>query len=241
MNAKSKALCTVSAAFILAGCASAPQYRIHPSFEEKKASIKTVAVIAPRIDVYEVSAGGVREKVDEWSQVAAKNVMSAIEGELNSRPSIRIKPLTESSLSQDAKANLEETYALFDAVNVSVIQHTYGRLVFNFPEKIKNFDYSLGPEVSSLAGEADAVILVYGVDHVSTAGRKALQGAAMVVGVLLGVVVTPQSEPAFVVVALVDGRKGSILWYNLLHWGNFQEESDVRTLGQTLLQEFPIR
>jgi len=85
------------------------------------------------------------------------------------------------------------------------------------------------------------LLLVYGVDHVSTAGRKALQGAAMVAGALLGVIPIPQSGPTAVIVALVHTRTGSILWYNLLPWGNFQDEVNVRTLVQTLLQEFPMR
>jgi len=243
MTAQSKALCTISTALILvlAGCASAPQYRINPSFEEKKAAIKTVAVTEPRVEIFEVSAGGVKEKVDEWSQVGAKNIRTAIERELASRSAIRTKTLSEASLSKEAKANLDDTYTLFDAVNVSVIQHTYGRPEFNFTEKIQNFDYSLGPEVSGITSDADALLLVYGVDHVSTAGRKALQGAAMVAGALLGVIPIPQSGPTAVIVALVDTRTGSILWYNLLPWGNFQDEVNVRTLVQTLLQEFPMR
>ena len=79
---------------------------------------------------------------------------------------------------------MEDTQALFEAVSASVLLHTYSRSTWirkydsdqTFPEKLKNFDYSLGPEVQRLAklANADALLFTSGVDHISTGGRKGL-------------------------------------------------------------------
>jgi hypothetical protein len=228
---------------ILPGCISHPQnYRTAPHFDTQRTSIKTITVVEPRIEIFEVSAGGVREKVEEWCAIGSRNVKLAMETELASKSTWRVRPFSQDALSKEAKDNLKDTYALFDAVNSSLFLHSYNRAQpqFIFPETVTNFNYSLGPEVRDLAADADALLLVYGIDHVATSGRKAIQAGTMVVGALLGVVAVPRSGPNLVVAALIEAKTGSILWYNLRPYGNLRDETEAGTIAKELLVDLHI-
>lgn len=245
MTVRIKILSLLLAGLLFAGCASVSPYRAHPSLEERGKVIKTVVVLPPRVEVFQLTAGGIKEKMDEWSAEAKKNVMTAIEGELTGRPGLLIKPLSEDSLPREVESDLEETQALFDAVNASIIFHTYGPPEQLFSDKIKGFDYSLGQEVEGLRIlEADALLLVRGVDHISTEGRKALQTGAVLLGALVGVVVVPRGGVAAVSIALVDAHSGSILWYNFKGSAgghDLRDPTSAASLVKGLLKDFPIQ
>ena len=85
-----------------------------------------------------------------------------------------VKVVSEESLAEE-KTLLEETRALYDAVSAMILLHTNPDFPRHFfEEKLKNFDYSLGTEVGSLANGADALLFFYAQDYVGTAGRQAL-------------------------------------------------------------------
>ncbi len=214
---------------LIAACATPSSYRASPNLEQKRNLIKAVVVLPPAIHVESLSAGGVHEEQEEWSRQAEKNVMTAVEEQLKGRSGLRIEYLPKDTLSKEMEANLTETQALFDAVSTSVVVHTYGPEPARFPEKISNFDYSLGPEVNQLAGPADALLVIRADDHISTEGRKSLQVAGMVLGALVGVVMVPVAGTTVASAALVDARSGSLLWYNLT---GSQGGYDLRELGQ---------
>ncbi len=62
---------------VLAGCATAPA-RAQPEFAQRSRNIKTVALVPPEVKVYSLSAGGVREQMDDWSGSARENIVNAI-------------------------------------------------------------------------------------------------------------------------------------------------------------------
>ena len=231
------------ACLILSACATAPTYRSNPQFTEKIKATKRIVVVPLKTDVYQVTAGGIQEKMDEWCSQAKRNVMTAIQEELSTRPLMFVKPFEEKLLSEDQKFNLEETQALFDAVNYSIIIHTYGPPDQRFADKVKNFNYSLGPEVKQLVQNTDAVLLVSCSDQISTEGRKALQVGSVILGALVGVQVTPLLGITSVCIALVDANTGSILWYNY-HGSpgdhDLRDPINTTQLIKELLRDFPI-
>lgn len=235
-----KVLCVIS---IFAGCATAPNYRSNPQFSDQIKTAKRIVLIPLRTDVYQLTAGGVKEKMDEWTQQAKRNVMTAIQGELERKPMLSIKPFDELLLSSEKKANLIETSALYDAVSSSILFHTYGQPPNLFAEKIKNFDYSLGPEVKQLAGDVDAVLFFSCVDHIATAGRKAVQAGSIILGALVGVSITPNMGTTSISVALVDANSGFIMWYNAHSSGgdhDLRNQINTTTLVKQLLKDLPI-
>jgi hypothetical protein len=234
----------MSACLLVSACATAPQFRSHPRLNEKLEQTQTVTVIPLRVDVYQISAGGVQEKIDEWSAQARNNLLTAVEQELQSIPLLNVKPFSETILSEDQRSNLEQTGALFDAISSSIILHTYGPPEQLFPEKIQNFDYSLGPEVAEFSKETDTLLLVRAVDHIATAGRKALQTGTVILGALVGVSVTPNLGVTVVSIAFVDAHSGEILWYNY-HGSagdhDLRNPIDATILVKDVLKDFPIR
>lgn len=228
---------------VFAGCATAPHYRSNTQLSERMNTTKSIVLIPLKTDVYQLTAGGVKEKIDEWSMKAKQNVMAAIEESLIIKPMLIVKPFNELLLSSEKKENLEETSALYDAVSSSIILHTYGPPDYLFPEKIKNFDYSLGSEIAELADDADAILLVSCVDHIATAGRKAVQAGSMILGALVGIQFIPNMGTTSINIALVDARSGFILWYNFHSSGgdhDLRDPINTTTLVKQLLKDFPI-
>ena len=229
---------------LLAACAAPRTDRINSQYQEKLNSAKSVTVVPLRADVHQITAGGVEEKMDDWSALARTNVMTAINEELAIKPMILVKPLEKSLLSQDQNSNLEQTKALFNAINYSIILHTYGPPKHRFEDKVQNFDYSLGVEVQELARNTDTLLVVSCSDQIATAGRKALQAGSVILGALVGVNVTPRFGATNICMALVDAETGKILWYN--RHGS-QGDQDLRdpikttTLIKKLMHEFPIK
>jgi hypothetical protein len=195
------------------GCASVPPpitpYRAHPEFEMRTKNIKTLGLLSPDIKIYEFTAGGMRELRDDWCAVGKENVQRALIGCFREKP-FEIKPIV---VDKEMEEEMEDIYALYRAVVRSINFYTYGQ--FKFPQKMKNFDYSVGPIDKVLQKHgADGLIFVYGFDEISTGARKALQTTAVIVGAIAGVYVVPRSGITVVNVALVD-PSGAILWYNV--------------------------
>jgi hypothetical protein len=199
----------LSLLFMAVCCAPLKPYRTHPEFEMRAKNIKTTGLLSPDIKIYEFTAGGVKELRDDWCSKGRENVQGALVECLREKP-LEVKPIT---FDQEMEEEMQEIYALYRAVSTSINIHTYGD--FKFPEKMKNFDYSIGSIDKILQKhETDALIFVYGFDEISTGGRKALQAAGIIAGALTGVVVIPRSGFTVVNVALVD-PSGGILWYNI--------------------------
>ncbi len=244
---------------IMAGCAPA-HFRANPQFQEKVQFIKSVAIMPPSIKLYALSIGGNTELMDEPTAPAEQIVAAAIEKELERHAGVVFKPFpsptailaTSSDLAAAGlKDELEDTQALFEAVSASVLLHTYKNDPDQvFPEKFKNFDYSLGPDVQRLARltNADALLFISGVDHISTGGRKVMMsGVALLC--TAGFLVNPiqaamclASLPgrAIIRVALVDATTGALLWYNVDVGTSLTYPDSVTDLAGRVFWDFPL-
>ena len=224
---------------LLAGCATAP-YRAHPQFDERARSIKTVAMTPPDVKVYELSAGGVPELIDEWSEQGKTSAATAVKSLLAEKGAFTFKDF---SPGDDPKLNetYDEVRALFEAVATSVILHTY-HPALTIPERKDNFSYSLGP-IQDLASaiDADALLFVYGQDHISTGGRKALMAVGLIVGLATRVYVGPGAGVSRLIVALVDPRTGDILWFNMGQAGgayDLRDPTSAKSLVTPIFESF---
>lgn len=232
----------LAACMLVAACA-VPAYRANPDLANRAPAIKTILLASPKVEVFELGVGGMREKMDDWTEQGTKNVAAALANALNDRSAIRMKALAEDALSPERKTKLEEMSALFDAANNEIILHTYGAEPERFKEKLTAFDYSLGPEVEALsAGEGEALLFVRAADYVSSKGRIAAQMATMIIGAALGVAVIPQTGNTLLSVALVDGKSGQILWYRFVGGPGFdlRESSSATRLIQNVLKDLPL-
>jgi len=267
---------------IVAGCVPA-HFRANPQVQEKVQSIKTVAIMPPSVKVYQLAVGGGTQLMDEETVAATQIVAGAIEKELRRHAGVVFKPFPSPSAipgsSSDLAAaglkdELEDTQALFEAVSTSVLLHTYEPKVRDapdqtFPEKLKNFDYSLGPDVERLAqlANANALLFVSGIDNISTGGRKALMALAILLegalragsgpaagasgrglslqpsfNIPAGPMIVPNFGTTSLSVALVDAGTGAILWYNVvgfLAWSSLTDPHKAADLVEEVFTGFP--
>lgn len=204
---------SLSLLFILTGavsCATTPSpYRTHPDYNSRIKAVKKTVYPPPDVKVYELSAGGVHELRDDWCDMGRENLQREFE-EVLDREKFNVKKVT---VDEDIRDEMEDIQALYRAVSASILDHTYGSQ--RFPEKEKKFIYSVGPVEYILEKfNADALLFVYGIDEISTGGRKALTALGIIAGAFTGVYVAPRYGITAVSVALID-RTGEILWYSV--------------------------
>jgi len=217
----------VAVSVLLQGCmVSQPTHRASPDLLAKLPAIKTVVILPPQVDVLHVEAGGIPEKMDEWTDEARKQLTDALVRSFKYRFG-NVEVLSPAdALSPDMRDNLEETEALFGVVDREAVEHTYAVMDANgnpasssdlFKEQVDNFVYSLGREVQEIRKEADAIVLLRGTVIVKSTGLKALDLAeAIVTGVLSKGRRVSVAPSGFVNVrgAFVDAKTGNVLWFN---------------------------
>lgn len=214
MTGAIRAASALCLAWVIGGCAP-PMFVSAPNIGERLPRLKKIALLPPRIEVYEVGAGRILERRADWSRTGTENVSRAFVAELGQRRRIQVSQIDAARL--DAlRSELEQTQLLFDAVSAAVVAHIYGAPRQRFPDKVASFQYSLGAETANLnVGDADAFLIVKCIDYSSTAGRQALQATTMLAAAALGRIYIPPTVVSPLFVALVDARSGDILWYTI--------------------------
>ncbi len=223
----------ILAALVVTGCAT-PHYRIGPDLTGRTEAVKTLALLEPDIRIFEVSAGGVREQMDEWSRLGTENVTQAIIDRFHETP-VTVKVLNREGKGGDAR-EIKDILALYDGVSWSIFLHTYNEPTL-FPDKKARFDYSVGSlEALLQRAGADALLIVQGEDEFATAGKKALN----VLRVLTGT--GGRMEGTYMLAALA-GRNGDILWFNFAASGggsDLRDRDSAAGFVAATLAGFPV-
>lgn len=197
----------VVAVLVLAGAAPTDEHRVHPEFESRIAAIRTLGLVEPTVDAFELDASGARVPRPDWSELGRANVLAALETEMRAH-GFEVK--TFSPAEGETKEELRQVRLLYEAVGAAIVQATY---VNQFPWKLDRFEYTVG-DIHALTAAAgvDALVFTYGIANISSGGRVALQvlGAA-------------GSGIDWLVAGIVDGN-GDVLWFGRVH----STASDVR-------------
>ena len=218
--------------FSLSGCVTL--VRTSPQYDERVKSVKTIAVVPADIKVYRLTAGGVRELVDEWNETAKKLIREKLKEHLAQRFNVQLKFIDEDWLKKNYKELWQSQKAMFSAVSYAAFNHAFGG-ASGFQTKMKNFDYTLGENLQALAKacEADSVLFIYGFDHEATAGRFLMSFWAALGGVYL-------LNPSLMIMGLVDGATGDVLWLkssNGMEY-SFRNEKHMESLMEWLTRDF---
>lgn len=213
--------------------------------------VKRIAVLPPRMDVYELRAGSSRLRISEWSEQAKDNLLAALVQEFKARNESGVEGVVirDDELSENQKTELEQTNLLFDAVAASIARHVFGPEPFD--HKVSDFQYSLGRETQKLnLKAADALLFVRGFDHISTAGRVGLQMASLVVaaaaGAYSGVLLMPpmgQVGTAGLMFTLVDAKTGDLLWFGSdggAAGTDLRKSTSSAALTNSIFRKFPL-
>lgn len=222
--------------FLFTSC-STTVFKKHLDADNKINKIKKYLLITPDINIYEFTAGGMHELRDDWSEQSVKFTKESLRNEFSSIAS-NLKEISIDKTDND----LRNLSALYEAVSRSINQHVLGPEGMRFPEKSKNFVYSIGSTEKLLKEhDADALVFVYGFDEVSTGGRAALGMLGVMTGVLTGVYVMPRGGITFVSIAVID-REGNVLWYGTRGGESkydLRKEKTVQTIVKNILKDYP--
>ncbi len=218
-----------------AQAASTPHWVHYKLLKNETTLPKKVVVLPANIQVYEVTAGDVSEEVPQWSAEASKNVLNALSETIKADKSL--SEVGYPRLSPPAAAVVDEHMALYKLV-VDTAANT------DLEHKVRRFDFTIGPGLTALQREtgADAAVMVYGRDYVSTAGRKAkaILGNIPIVNAVTGP--APSLGRSFVRIGVVDLRTGDLLWLNSELRGstsNLRDPADAKDIIHSIFEWYP--
>jgi hypothetical protein len=187
---------------------------------------KRVLLIAPDVELGEVTAGGLVEPRADWSDKAAHAIESSVGAALGQRG---IEIATLETLSDPHQVQLAKLHAI---VGMEILIHQMG--LSKLPTKKSPLDWTLGPGTNDLRQrhQADYAMFVFVRDTYSSGSRKAL----MLLGMANG-----GTQGAFV--SLVDLRTGNIVWFNQLFTtggGDLRDGSGAPSFAADLLKGVPL-
>lgn len=222
---------------ILSACANQKFY-VAPLADANQHNLpKKLLLIPPDIRVVEVSAGGVPEKVTEWSKRATENVLSALHARAGSTRDFELVDMPE--LSETEKRTLEQHVAMYELVADTASD--FG--VSTDPvwrNKAKGLNYTLGNGLDFLADRtgADAALFLVGGDAVSSGGRRVV----LAITTLLFLVPAVPPGFSFLSAGVVDLRTGKLLWLDY-DWNvarrDMRQREDAAGLVNDVFQSYP--
>jgi hypothetical protein len=208
------------------GAAPPDDHRAHPELESRIAAVRTLGLVDPTVDAFELAAGGARVARPDWSELGRTNVLAALEKELQAH-GFAVKPVAPAGA--EATEELRQVKLLYEAVGGAIVQATYSNA---FPWKLDRFEYSVGDvQAITAAAGVDALVFVHAMANISSGGRVALQifGAA-------------GSGIDWLILGIVD-RDGEVLWFGRVH-STVSDVRDARTaavLVQAATDRLPRR
>lgn len=195
---------------------------------------KKILLLPPQMFVAEMSAGGVIQKQDDWTQQANENLLAAIEA--HGRESNRFETLRMPNLSSAESEIVESHIGLYERLASAI--HAYGQgKDSGWEQKKKEWDYTLGQGLSFLREKtgADYALVFAGADIISTGGRK----ATFTVGLLLGIAI-PLGQ-SFITAGMVDLQSGIIEWltYDQSMSMDTREPEEVESMVRDFFKTYP--
>ncbi|NTV94852.1 MAG: hypothetical protein HGA75_05480 [Thiobacillus sp.] len=193
-----------------------------------------LVLLPPQVTVKEISAGGVLDRVPEWTAQANANIQAELATALAARPEFEM--VVAPTLAPQESELVDQYLASYMVVGIAAHWVTnFGGSEWAF--KRQHFDYTLGEGLDFLREKtgADAAIMVIGEDYVSSSGRK----AAMIVGALFGVGIP--GGVSVVSVGVVDLRNGDILWMHHSQSGvkDLKDKESVHAMLGEILATLP--
>lgn len=214
---------------------STPHWVHYTLLQGKPKLPKKIVIMPVSVEVLEVTAGGVKEEVPEWSSEAGNNIMKSLSAAIKKDPTLSEAKLPK--LSGNDASNVDEHMALY-----KLVVNTASNI--GWDHKVRRFDYGIGPGLESLRRMtgADAALMVYGRDHVSTAGRKAkaILGNIPIVNIFTGP--PPQLGHSFIHIGMVDLKTGDLLWMNSEYRdgaSNLRDYEDADDIISTIFEWYP--
>lgn len=221
------------AGLLFTGCASSISNTVHHTVKDtpEKLSPKKLLILPVDITVSELTAAGIPEEVPEWTLQGKTIVDKSVKDFLKSKQDLVLLTLPEMP---DQEHEIIETHvALYDQIAANAVQFSKHEAWKEFREKE---GYTLGKGLNFLKDktDADAVLIVTGVDYISSGGRHA---KALLVAALGGYL--PMGY-AVLHGGVVDMETGNVLWMNT-SWSetfSLKNETDAQSMVKTVFDKY---
>jgi hypothetical protein len=231
---------------LCAGCATTEPAVFNPNFtkpEARAALPKKILLLPAQVRVSEISAGGVIEKVEGWTDQAKRNLDAALRESAKSGGFELVAFPSAKELSAEDRQTIDQHLALYGIVALEAWTHSRSQDPA-WAHKKTNFDYTLGPGLRFLKAKtgADAVMVLICEDYVSSGGRKALMVFATVLAAAAGAVMMPAGAPSFVSGGVVSLEDGNIQWFNYsLEQGSadLRKGDDAKRMVDSVMRVYP--
>lgn len=197
--------------------------------------IRSIGLIPPSVRIFEISAGGVREYKEDWSAKGKENLTKSLQDHFQEKLFV----IKTDTLDNNVKADLDDVLALYRMVIGSYLLQFDSEQ--GFPVKQDFSEYVLGPLDNLFdALNVDALVIVKGVDEISTAGRKTMIAVGMLAAIALGTGGVPHPGVAGMDIGFID-RSGAVLWYKLggLSGNDFRDPKGASKITEEILFDFP--
>ncbi|WP_297802482.1 hypothetical protein [uncultured Brevundimonas sp.] len=197
----------------------------------------TVLIVEPRIQLGMLTAGGVTEPREEWSQEARahilREVQSALAADSHKYVVGSVDDLMDGRIGQVVRVN--------EAVIAAIIAHEYnGYAGAKLATKKDDFVWTIGDGAELLSEHfgADYALFISGEGTYASGGRVAafVVASAFGVGMQLG-----QQQ---IMASLVDLKTGQVMWVNYAVAGphaDMRDQNGARSLVGSLLKDAPLR
>jgi hypothetical protein len=153
-----------------------------------------------------LTAGGIVEPREDWTNQARDNVIKAVEAQETRHGAVVKVAATANDAGWDPAAT-EDLVLLHRAVGTAIAMHKYG--MQPLPTKKDRFDWTLGEQAVAFgaATHYDYALFLHAQDSFSSGGRRALQAAGFL-GCLVGVCVAVPGGQEIAFASLVDLKTG---------------------------------
>lgn len=228
--------CAISACVLLAGCSTTDVRTASNAIGAPLKARGSVVLIAPDIELYEVTTGGMQEPRPEWTEAARRAYATAVR-ELLAAHGATLLPDFVPPPALPPSDRMRQLLLLHQAVASSILLH--GKPGTDLASKHGRFDWTLGPGVSVLRDRtgADYALFTYIRDGYTGSGRAAMRvvGALLLSGDIGG-------GEQVGLASLVDLRTGQIVWLNLLvdETGDLRNADGARATVASLLKQIPL-
>lgn len=215
----------LAAVLVLAACTTTQSHTFTAGFE-RPAPGAAILVIEPDIELAVLTAAGLPEPREDWTQSARANVAEAIAAQLGERG----RPVRAYAPAHSGREG--QLIRLHEAVGNSILLFNYGYIAL--PTKEENFDWTLGPGAREIAAAQGAryALITHARGHYASTGR-------VVMALLFGGPVGGQQ----IFASLVDLHSGDIIWFNVATTGpnaDMRQEEGAEALVRALLNDAPL-
>lgn len=219
---------------IFSGCATTQvTYKTLSDAPQRVAALKPQ--IAPlHVEVFELSAGGVSEKRDDWTQ----QVTTHISPVLADATGYRAVPTLSAEQKAACEAEMAEVVGMLQIITLNHLTHLMGPA--ELQPQSRPLTYNVG-RIDKLLDtlQADSLLVTFVRDEYSTGGRKALMALGFLVGGATGVFIVPRGGITVNAAALVE-RDGTVVWFNYAgSGGDMRTPEGAQATAKLLLAGLP--